>query len=321
MKPDEKTRARAIRLLVCVSVLSAGLSSQAHAQVGACSRACLEDIMDDYLTALVANDASLAPLAEGARYSENGQQIGVGRGLWRTASKDTSYRLYFTDALRGQVGLIGVIEENDSPAIAAFRLRVENGLITEAETIVNRVSSGGLARIENFVEPLPILTRFLEPSERTSRAVMMSAANAYFTGLDEENAGTNVPFDERCQRRENGAYTARSPDAEPGSMAALGCKAQFDTGFSVIVTDVRERRYPIIDEERGLVFSIAFFDHSGAVESYGRPDGSVQLVTGVFRRPLTFMLGELFKIVGGEIRQVEVVLLEVPYRMPSGWAE
>jgi hypothetical protein len=33
------------------------------------------------------------------------------------------------------------------------------------------------------------------------------------------------------------------------------------------------------------------------------------------------MLGELFKIKSGKIRQIEVVLLEVPYGMPSGWSE
>ena len=104
-------------------------------------------------------------------------------------------------------------------------------------------------------------------------------------------------------------------------MAKLGCKAQFDTGFSAFVTDIRERRFPVVDEERGLVYTVIFFDHSGDVESYTRPDGTVVPVSGAFRRPLTFMIGELFKIVNGNIRQIEAVLLEVPYRMPSGWVD
>jgi hypothetical protein len=33
------------------------------------------------------------------------------------------------------------------------------------------------------------------------------------------------------------------------------------------------------------------------------------------------MIGELFKIQSGQIRQIEAVLLEVPYGMPSGWNE
>jgi hypothetical protein len=44
-------------------------------------------------------------------------------------------------------------------------------------------------------------------------------------------------------------------------------------------------------------------------------------VRAPFRRPLTFMIGELFKIQSGRIRQIEAVLLEVPYGMPSGWNE
>ncbi len=35
-------------------------------------------------------------------------------------------------------------------------------------------------------------------------------------------------------------------------MARLGCKAQFDTGFCVLVSDVRDRRFPVIDRETGL---------------------------------------------------------------------
>ncbi len=306
-------------LIVAATGLLASAESLSQAQQQ-CDRACLQGFVDKYLDALVAHDASRAPFSPSVKATENGQAVGVHDGLWKTANGNSTYRLYFADPDQGEVGFIGVIQEHDLPAIMALRLRVENQLITEAETIVARAqANGGFAKPENFVKPIPILPTVLPPAERVSREEMIRAANSYFTGLDEEDSGKNVAFDKDCQRRENGSVTANSTDPKASPMAKLGCKAQFDTGFSAIVTKVRERRFPIVDVERGLIYTIIFFDHAGNVESYTTPEGKVVPINGLFRRPLTFMIGELFKIKRGKIRQIEAVLLEVPYGMPSGW--
>jgi hypothetical protein len=34
---------------------------------------------------------------------------------------------------------------------------------------------------------------------------------------------------------------------------------------------------------------------------------------------MTFYIAEIFKVVDGNIRQIEAVLTTVPYEMPSGW--
>jgi hypothetical protein len=281
---------------------------------------CLQRVVDKYLDALVAHDPSRAPFAPTVKVTENGQDLGLHEGLWQTANGNSTYRLYFADVPKGQVGFIGVIQEHDLPAMIALRLKVENNLITEAETIVSRATPNGFAKPENFVKPNPNLVGVLPAKERVSRADMIRIANHYFTGLDEEDTGKNVPFDPDCQRRENGAETANSTDPRASPMAKLGCKAQFDTGFSALVTDVRERRFLVVDEERGLIYTVIFFDHAGNVESYTTPEGKVVPINATFRRPLTFMIGELFRIQKGKIRQIEAVLLEVPYRMPSGWS-
>jgi hypothetical protein len=312
-------------LIVTTSVFAASLCVAPLAVAQAqppCDRKCLQGFIDKYLEALVARDATRAPFAPGVKATENGQALGVADGLWKTADGNSKYRLYFADVPQGQVGFIGVIKEHGLPAIMALRLKVQNQLITEAETIVARAqANGGFAKPENFVKPIPILETVLPPAERVSREEMIRAADHYFTGLDEQDSGQNVPFDKDCQRRENGTVSANSPDPKATGMMKMGCKAQFDTGFSKIVTDVRERRFPIVDEERGLIFSIIFFDHAGNVASYSTPDGKTVPVNALFRRPLTFMIGELFKIKRGKIRQIEAVLLEVPYGMPSGWGE
>lgn len=316
---------RGLRFRTWIAALLAAAAVAPHAPTRAqpvetCDRQCLEGFIDQYLAALVAHDSSRAPFAANAKYTENGQVLALNQGLWKTASADSTYRLYFTDPAPGQVGFIGLIQEHGAPVIFALRLRVQNRQIREAEVIAARVRPGGFAAPENFTTPLPILLEPLAPLERVPRAQLIAAANSYFTGLDTEESGANVAFDDACQRRENGAITASSPDPAAGAMAKLGCKAQFDTGFAAFVTDIRVRRFPIVDEERGLVYSVVFVDHSGDVASYTQPDGTVVPVNAAFQRPLTFMIGELFKIVNGNIRQIEAVLLEVPYRMPSGWS-
>jgi hypothetical protein len=309
-------------LLLVVGVASTVPARQAQAAEPACDRGCLQTFVDQYLKALVAHDPYKAGFGAGIRITENGQRLGLGFGLWKTASADSTYRLYFAEPATGEVGFIGVLKEVGLPVIVAVRLKVEHNQIMESETIVSRPRDPAMANPAGFRSPNPLLTAEIPPAQRASREDLIRIDNSYFTGLDEEDSGKNVPFDELCQRRENGIETARSSDPKASAMAKLGCKAQFDTGFSAIVTAVRERRFPVVDVERGLVFSVVFFDHAGNVASYKQPDGTVVPINSpIFRHPMTLMIGELFRIQGGKIRQIEAVLQEVPYRMPSGWGE
>jgi hypothetical protein len=281
-----------------------------------CDRQCLEDIAQRYLSALVAHDPARAPLAASVRITENGQNLGTVHGLWKTASADSKFRLYFVDPQHGAVGFIGLLSENDSPLPVALRLKVVHHMVTEAESIVARNTP--FAKAAGFVAPAAVLLTDLKPADRVSRQALVRIADSYFTGLDTDHSGQKVPFDPQCQRREDGNVTANSADPKASAMQKLGCRAQFDTGFSVIVTKVRDRRYPIVDVERGLVYAEVFFDHSGTVASF-RMDGKDVAVPADYRRPKTFQIGELFKIEKGQIRQIEAVLVDVPYGMKSGW--
>ncbi|MEJ0034991.1 MAG: hypothetical protein WDO68_02705 [Gammaproteobacteria bacterium] len=48
----------------------------------------------------------------------------------------------------------------------------------------------------------------------------------------------------------------------------MDCKTQFDTGFSAIVTDIRERRFEVVDRTKGLAFGWGYFDHNGTVAKF-----------------------------------------------------
>ncbi|MDT8399027.1 MAG: hypothetical protein RQ899_10475 [Pseudomonadales bacterium] len=308
-----------VRLGFCAVLVLSLLALPAGAQnsVAACDRSCLEGFAEQLLLAFQAHDPSGLALTRDVKYTENGQRMGLNDGLWQTFSKNSSYRLPVVDVHAGQLVFLGVIEENGVPVIAHFRLRIQNRQISEIEVLLAR--NARFAKLDNLQQPRPIFLQTLAPEQRRSRAQMQAITNSYFSGLDEENSGANVPFDDQCQRQENGAILANSPDPDAGAMQKLGCKAQFDTGFSVIVTDIRERRFMVIDEERGLSYAIVFFDHNGTPKMMGTAEGTQRAVSAPFNRPLTFMIGELFKIVDGKIRQIEAVIVDVPYGMPSGW--
>ena len=74
-----------------------------------------------------------------------------------------------------------------------------------------------------------------------------------------------------------------------------------------------------VDQERGLVFSFVFFDHSaGSTRTFQTPNG--RTITGGPSQPWTWELAEMFRIEKGKIRQIEAILERAPYGMLSGWS-
>jgi hypothetical protein len=300
------------------------MSSHAAVQVY-CNRECLAGFMTTYLQALVSHDAASLPTTRNIKYTENGIRLSMGDGLWQTAAAMPTYRLDVIDEEAGQVGLIGRISENGNNNWYGVRLKVEQGKqISEIEVLISRsIGGGGPAggpTAGNNAEPHPLMAQVIPVDKRMTREQLADAGNAYFTGLDTEESGRNVPFSPDCQRRENGTITSNNPAAETGSMVWMDCKSQFDTGFSVIVTDIRERRFAVVDRDKGLAFAWAYFDHNGSVPTFSRTLDHAQVeVAKSMRQPFSFYIAEVFKMMDGKIRQIEAVLTTVPYQMPSGW--
>lgn len=169
-----------------------------------------------------------------------------------------TYKLYFADPKSGQVGFYGTLEEHGHPAILGLRLRIENRRIGEMEAIVIRSTARGSFSSPQDLRDQPDFNQALAPSERRSRDELVTVANSYFEGL-EKATDEFTPFDKNCTRIENGVVTSNNPAGN--EIAKMSCGAQFATGFSKIITHVRDRRFPIVDEERGLVYAIVRFDH------------------------------------------------------------
>jgi hypothetical protein len=79
--------------------------------------------------------------------------------------------------------------------------------------------------------------------------------------------------------------------------------------------------FQFIGEKCGLVLAFVFLDHSGAFPEFKMTNGTPMKLTSPFDAPYSFIMAELFRIKDRKILQVEAVLLEVPYGMPSGWVD
>jgi hypothetical protein len=285
-----------------------------------CERACLEGFLDRYMQALAAKDPSRLPLTREARYTENGATLKLGDGLWGTIDGLGGYKLTFVDPATQEAGAFFTVTESGRQAVVAVRLQIQGATkINQIETLVARSTpgQGPFGGKPPVFTAKPIFYQDVPPAERRDRAQMLAITNSYFEGL-EQATETLTPFDPDCQRIENGMVTAGNPAAPPG-MSRMSCGAQFATHFSPFITHVRDRRYPIMDTQKGLGFGIVFFDHAGVIKDVKLADGSNLHVPPPFDAPYSFEIFELFKIVDGRIMRVEAVLIPVPYGMTSGW--
>jgi hypothetical protein len=323
------------RALGLLALFSAGAVAQAQAATPAetCNRACLESFVDRYLDAVAANQPSAVPLAQGVQFTEDGQRLVIGDGLWNTMRAKGKYRLFVTDVPAGQVAFLGSIEEDHrdpqqgTPALIALRLKVKNMQITQIEQIVIRDEKA--ARRVNDMTVNPIYLQTVPEKERMSRADLISTANKYFTGMQQNDGKGDYPFADDCNRLENGNVSTNAPtpagEKRPDPKTSLtysaqwGCLEQFQSGLLHFVNRIRDRRFVAVDQERGIVYAFGFFDHSGgATRTFTAPDG--RSVTSGPVQPWTWEIAELFKIEKGKIRKIEALLQRSPYGMTSGWS-
>ena len=313
------TRNRATVLVALCALLASATSHAAtpNALPGRTTRNELYAALDSYLAALKVRDPNRVAWADTVRNSENNVELMIGDGLWGTITALGGYDLRFADVQTGQVGFFGNVTETRDTSPFTLRLKVEGGKIAEVETLVVRDADSGIKFPSPTFENKPMLNEILPPVERVPRARMISIADGYFDTLQLNDGTLFTQFDPNCNRVENGVRTTNNPELKLIPVAALGCEAQFKLGYYRLDDRLRARRYPLVDEERGLVLAAAFIDHAGRLEKYRLTDG--REVDSAVRRPHTFMLLELFKIKNGKIQQIEANFITVPYHMPSPW--
>ena len=313
-----------IFILASASTMAQAPGYQSAVLIPDCDYECLLEYTTNYIEALAEKNPANARLAPDVRFSENNVLMPVGNdGLWGTISSVREGEMMVADIETGNAAWFGIVEEHGNPAYLAVRIKVEDRLITEVETVMNRLpdmpkpfgNPDTVSHDPAFSEILPI-------EERRSRARLVAVADGYFNTVELNDGDVFTLFSDDCSRLENGISTtaAPPPGSRDGNSAsiAVGCENQFKLGIYHINKRIRERRYPIVDVERGVVVASGFFDHANMFDRYSLTDG--REMNTVLKWPNTITLLEAFKIVDGKIARIEAVFTYVPYFMPSPFA-
>jgi hypothetical protein len=288
----------------------------------------LEDLLGEYYAALADGDPGRLPLAADVRFTENGQRIAIGTGLWATATGAADSRAvtvseeaYGPGGTAGSVAGWGMITEGGADALLGVRLKTTGKAISEIETlVVRRAPFGRTTFPERLLEPSAAMAQILEPADRGTREDLVRAASGYLDGVTRDDAGL-IPAADDCVRIENGLQTVLNPDADgfpetfvsSGGLGGLGLgvRAQIRTLAFRYIEDIRDRRFVAADTERGLVLVCCFFDHPGKVRGAG--------FDSPIAAPNSMLIWELFKVAGGLIRRIEAIGAAFPYGMRAGW--
>ncbi|HET6331759.1 MAG TPA: hypothetical protein VFG30_01030 [Polyangiales bacterium] len=276
------------------------------------SRTDLLALAQTILDAWVARKPDAVPRGRSFRYTENGQDVPLGAGLWSSVTS-SGFRWVIADTETQQVLAFAVLMEGDAPCLAAFRARSDGERCSELEVLVSRKGQSTIFSPERLTQLDPLYEELVPESERGDRAALQAAADAYFDGIERDDA-TIVPFHEDCRRFENGALTTNNPEFLRG----MACREQFEQKLFAYIESVRARRYPVADVERGLVGACVFLDVPGTVTHFEFRGRRHELPEHM-RVPRSVLLFEVFKVVAGSIREIQAFMINLPYRASSGW--
>lgn len=290
----------ALSVLLLVSMVCGGLVS-AHAQ-SACTREALKGIIGQYFSALEAHNPSTLPLAANVKFTENGVEMPVGEGFWKTAGK-TLLKRDLIDTYKCSTHSNVVIEEKYTapktplpaskspfaslsakppadgtirPILYGVRLKVENQKISEIETFVARETEFAF-NAANVLETKDQDWESIIPEEqRSSRLAMIAAADDYFD-MFAEKPKVRTPFAEVCDRWENGFWTTKGG----GEMGGVKLTAHDCSPKGLVITNHGPRRF-LVDVEAGTV--VAYVHFAGSLPDFHMfrmRNGKVDLIQAV----------------------------------------
>jgi hypothetical protein len=289
--------------LVALAAFAAG-ATPARAQPP-CDRACLTTVIDSYFAALLANDARALPQAARARITENGAEKRLADTFWDSAA-EAVFRFDIVNTTRGDTGTQTVIRNADgSKTMHMLRLKVQRGAITEIETIkANQGEADRLWDPDRLTTVSPDLQLSIREAERDSYYGLISAAEGYWRAF--QTNGTPdyhpAPLLPDARRFENGLQTTGL--VRDGQY--VSAQSGFDAG-RFLNRNIWDRRYPVVDEERGIVLSIVRFGIKGGATSQSTVTTNDRLVA------------EFFAVKRGQIQEIQAVLFNLPDAKPTGW--
>jgi len=270
-----------------------------------CNRACLTGFVDTYFNALAANSPGAVPLAANARITTNGRVMRLNEAFWASAERAV-YRFDIVNERLGDTGTEAVILNADgSKTMYMVRLKVLDGKISEVETIkANKGEADRLWNPDNLTAVSPALQLTIREADQDSHYALIAAAESYWrafqtNGTPDYHPASLLPDSKRF---ENGVQTTGLVRDGAYVSTAQG----FDQG-RFIGRNIWDRRYPVVDAERGIVLSIVRFGLKDGMKSQSTATANDRLVA------------EFFAVKSGRIQEIHAVLFNLPDAQPTGW--
>jgi hypothetical protein len=303
-----------------------------------CDAACARSSVDAVLAAMIAHEPNKAALDANVRYTENGQPLAVGDGLWRTLTARGDRGLYLADDQ--DFGVFTSTVETDIPGQLTLRLREPQGRVTEIEALIVRQEIPMLGKLigtstlmappqladfdaARFATTSEALAAEVPAAERASTAKLRQVAEDYTHALYDK--AKPIAFAAPCTARVNGVDSVDNAAIKPFDAAtkfhpfALSCQRQIDSGFYQQVGRLREARVLLADPALGVVVVASAIDHPGDADNVKVTAAGEIATPEAFRPPSAYYHVALLKIRAGRIAHVEAIERPVFYGMTLGW--
>jgi hypothetical protein len=230
-----------------------------------CTRELLQSTVDQYFKALAAHNPMMLPLADNAKFTEDGQmlQLGMG-GMWQTAGM-VKYAHSALDVESCSSVSEAVVPDGMRDIPYGLRLKLQGQKISEIETIAvqsgdYKVFGSDFASNPAAISKSATTVKWVDSvpeAQRNTRAEIEKWLNKYFRSFP--SGGCNLASN--CQRLENGGGNFTCD-------AALTCS---DAEPSATGGALRPRLF-VIDVERGIgVGFVMFMGHTDfhMIKMYG----------------------------------------------------
>jgi hypothetical protein len=258
-----------------LAILAALAGMAATADAATCTRAGLTTVVDNYFKVVETHKMAAMATTANLRITENGQDMKPGEGLLGSGGK-TLLRRDIIDTEHCAAASEAVTEETIdgtlTQAVMVARLKVEDGKVSEIETIVTREKEQA-----RFYRPKDLLATAdqdwktpLPGAARKTRAYMNDVANKYFSAFSKDKV-EDGPYAPVCHRWEGGLQTT----IRDGKCSPQG------TGLYMNHT---HRRFPVTDLELGI--TAGFMQFGGRMPDVHifkfNDKGEVYLINAVF---------------------------------------
>jgi hypothetical protein len=295
---------RKARVALFAALIGATVIGPIHAE-GKCDRVCLTAFIDSYFKGLIASKTDEIPLAANAKITRNGKRMSLAETFWDSAER-TIYRWDIVNERMGDTGTEAIVRNADgSKTMLMVRLKVKDGKISEVELIkANKGDADRLWDADRLTTVSPALQLSIREAERDSYYDLIAVADGYFRAFQTNGTKDYHPADllPDCRRFENGLQTT--------GLVRNGRYVSTEQGFdegAFIGRNLWDRRYPVVDEERGIVLSILRFGLKEGMKSQSAATANDRLVA------------EFFAVKSGMIQEIQAVLVNLPDSEPSVW--